>query len=197
MRKFNLKTNKIKYIVLFVVFISLFNYSPTTSYACSCVKPGSAEEEMDRSSAVFSGEVIEMVETNQNMFMQSSADPIAVRFEVEEWWKGQAQSEVVVYTAKSSASCGFDFALNQEYLVYAQESDGSLQVSLCSKTAPLASAGNDLDELGVGEKPTEQISLDLKKQGYTTNIIQVFIIFLVIVSLWGGISIIRRSKNKQ
>ncbi len=183
-------------MILFTIFISLFNFSPTSSYACSCVQPGSVEEEMNRSSAVFSGEVIEMVETNQNMFIQSSADPIAVRFKVEEWWKGHAQSEVVVHTAESSASCGFEFALNQEYLVYAQESDGQLKVSLCSKTAPLASAGNDLDELGVGEKPTEQVSLDLKKQGNTTNMMQVFIVFLVVVSLWGGIYIIRRYKNK-
>ena len=81
---------------------------------------------------------------------------MAVLFEVEQSWKGLNQKQVVVYTERSSASCGFEFALNEEYLVYAREDSGTLKAGLCSRTTLLSSADTDLVELGEGIKPTEQ-----------------------------------------
>jgi len=150
-------------IVSLVTFIFFMNFSPNTGYACSCAEPGSPLEELERSSAVFSGEVIGIVDKNKNGYLKSSADPIAVLFEVEETWKGVTQSQVLVYTERDEASCGYQFALNTKYLVYAHESDGSLKTSYCSKTTPLTLAVDDIDELGEGELPTEQVSIDLNK----------------------------------
>ncbi len=189
-------------IVSLVTFIFLMNVSPNTGYACSCVKPGSAQEELERSSAVFSGEVIGFLDKNTNGLMQSSVDPIAVLFEVEETWKGVTQSQVIVYTVRDEASCGYQFALNTKYLVYAHESDGSLKTNYCSKTTLLSLAVDDMDELGEGEKPTEQVSIDLEQNenqllslnSIMNNLIYIiplmFFLLLVVVVL-----LTRRKKN--
>jgi len=147
--------------MLFIVtLISIYNYSPNISYACSCAEPYPVKEELERSSAVFSGKVVEIVDENKNKLIQSSADPIAVRFEVNETWKGQSQTQLLVYTERSSASCGYEFDLNKEYLVYASEVNGELKVSFCSRTKLLSTAITDIQELGKGEKPIKQVPVD-------------------------------------
>lgn len=179
-------------MILVIFFISLLNYSATTSYACSCVEPNSVKDEVQRSSAVFSGEVIDIVDKNKSASLQSSDDPIAVLFEVDESWKGVNQTQVVVYTERSEASCGYEFSLNNEYLVYAQEIDGTIKASYCSKTSLLTLADQDLIELGIGEKPTEQVSIDLDvNEGdedstnnnllYSTSLIVVLLLAVAVV----------------
>lgn len=172
----------------------LLTYFPNIGYACSCVEPGSVKEELGRSSAVFSGKVIEIVDENENNLVQSSADPIAVVFEVEESWKGIHQTEVIVYTERSSASCGYEFSLNNEYLVYARENDGKFKVSICSRTTTLVAADQDIEELGKGEKPSEQVSIDLTSENYNN---QIYIYLLIVALLLGGVYItIARRKKK-
>ncbi|MEG0258398.1 MAG: hypothetical protein RR595_03345 [Lysinibacillus sp.] len=151
-----------------ITFLSFMNFLPINSYACSCVEPNTAEA-FERSSAVFSGEVVEIVDKNKNKSQQSSADSIAVIFEVKESWKGPNWTKITVNTERSSASCGYEFSLNTEYLVYAREADGALNVSLCSKTTPLLAAGKDISELGNGEQPIEQLSndsIDMKDENH-------------------------------
>lgn len=189
-------------IVSLVTFIFFMNFSPNTGYACSCDKPGSAQEGLERSAAVFSGEVIGILDKNKNGFIQSSADSIAVLFEVEESWKGVTQSQVLVYTERDEASCGYQFSLNTKYLVYAYELDGSLKTSYCSKTTPLTLAVDDIDELGEGELPTEQVSIDLNKDEnqikslIMQNLIYIlsFIFLLVLVVF---LLLTRRKKNSE
>lgn len=197
--------NRKSAILLVVISICFMYYSPTTSYACSCVEPGPVQDELERSSVVFSGTVIDMLDVNKNKSIQSSADPIAVQFEVEEAWKGLGQTQIIVYTERDSASCGYEFTLNKKYLVYAQEIEGELKAGLCSRTTPLSSAEMDLDELGFGDKPTEQVSIDLAgmkdvdqisfKSIVFNNPIYyiVFIALLIIVAIY----VIRRNKNNN
>jgi hypothetical protein len=73
-----------------------------------------------------------------------------VRFSVVTAWRGVDTREVTVSTHRSSAMCGYPFQEGEEYLVYARGGEG-LTVSLCSRTAPLADAGEDLAALGAGE----------------------------------------------
>lgn len=178
----------------------LLTYIPDTSYACSCVPPDSVTEELERHTAVFSGKVVEMVDENKFSLIQSSADLIAVTFEVEQSWKGINQPEVVVQTERNSASCGYEFNIHNDYLVYANEVDGELRVSLCSRTAPLADASQDIEQLGIGEKPVkqdkwkdsaEQTSNDL------TNLTAFYIYLFIIILILSGayITIARRHKN--
>jgi hypothetical protein len=192
--KGNGKTVKVKFVIsIMITIIFVLNFSPNTSYACSCVESGTVKEEWTRSSAVFSGKVIDIVDKKKNSLIQSSADLIAVLIEVEESWKGNRQNQVVVYTERSSASCGFEFTINNKYLVYANENDGKLKVSLCSRTTLLSLANEDIDELGEGEKPTEQVSIDMTTE-ITANIyiyISLFIVFLLL----GGLYMKRRIKK--
>jgi hypothetical protein len=41
-------------------------------------------------------------------------------FEVERCWKGDVPDTVVVYSARSSVSCGYEFSTGDRYLVYAE-----------------------------------------------------------------------------
>lgn len=179
---------------LFMMIFGFFlTFLPTNSYACSCVLPGTPEEELEESTAVFSGKVVEMIDKDKNNLIQSSADPIAVVLEVEETWKGMDKSEVVVHTKRSSASCGYEFSLNKDYIVYANEGDGGLHVSLCSRTALLSGADEDLKALDEGEKPKEEVSVDLIN-AYNYS---VYIYLAVTVVLLVGVYFIiaRRSKS--
>jgi hypothetical protein len=58
-----------------------------------------------------------------------------------------------VVTAVSSATCGYNFEVGKSYLVYAGTFDGKLNVSLCSRTALIDQAGEDLQALGLGATP--------------------------------------------
>ena len=193
-------SNMVKYVTLFMITLTfLLNYSPITSHACSCFETGTVSEELARSAAVFSGEVVDMLDKNKGNLTQSSGDPIAVLFEVEESWKGINQTQVIVYTARDSTSCGYEFSLNNKYLVYAHESNGELKADICTRTTLLSSAEQDIAELGFGEIPTKQVSLVLdahedkdEEQKSTTNFI--YISLLIVGLLLVPFYIMRRKR---
>ncbi|GGG00620.1 hypothetical protein GCM10010912_51840 [Paenibacillus albidus] len=132
---------------------ALLTVRPEVTYACSCVVPGAPLEELERSAAVFSGEVVS-VEAKPSV-VQSSGDPVTVTFNVQTIWKGEVGSTVTVTTAMSSASCGFEFTEGESYLVYSHKGEGSdgLKVSLCSRTTLLSGAAEDKEALGPGISP--------------------------------------------
>nr|WP_309099617.1 hypothetical protein [Fredinandcohnia onubensis] len=143
-------------VLLFLIFIGLF---PGQASACSCAYPESVKDELNRKTAVFSGKVIKMGDENKNSYIQSSADPIEVLFEVNESWKGVETSQLLVSAARSSASCGYEFELDKEYIVYAYGESDNLETGLCERTALLSEAGEDLEILGQGSAPTDQVDL--------------------------------------
>lgn len=151
---------KIKLLIVFLLVFPFFvHFSTTSSYACSCIQPGTAIEELERSDFVFSGKVIDIIDSKKDAIEQSSADLIEIHFEVSNTWKGVNETEVLFYTERDSASCGFNFNINDEYLVYVNEYEGKKTVSLCSKTSLLANASEDLTALGEGQKPSEVVEL--------------------------------------
>jgi LPXTG-motif cell wall-anchored protein len=96
---------------------------------------------------VFAGQVVTL--DAPSGVMSSSADPVRVTFVVSDVWKGSVPSTAVITTMRDSASCGYSFEQGQEYLVYATTNDaGEMEVSLCSRTQPLANANEDLAALG-------------------------------------------------
>lgn len=74
-------TNKMKY-VFFVVVVLVFSFNLTfsTSYACDCVIPNNIGKELERSSAVFMGEVIDIKNENENGEFRYSDDPLTALF---------------------------------------------------------------------------------------------------------------------
>ena len=71
---------------------------------------------------------------------------LRVVFAVSSAFRGLQGSVVDVVTPDSGAACGYAFKLGGQYLVYARRlpDSGRLEVSLGSRTRPLAEAGEDL-----------------------------------------------------
>lgn len=144
------------------------------------------KEELKRSSAVFSGKVIKQIDENENNLIQSSADQIVTVLKVDMTWKGINETEVIVYTERDSASCGFEFKVNNSYLVYATKKDDKLHVSLCSRTTALTEATEDLTELGDGKKPTNQVSVNVNDESNESTNLGFFIYLAIMILLLGG-----------
>lgn len=139
-------------VLLFgLLLTSMIVGSTGQALACSCVIPGSPAAEMSNANAVFAGVVTDL-ETSAGGVLRGDA-PVTVTFEVTQVWKGPRHQTLTVTTASDSAACGYNFALDQAYLVYAHGDDDELSVSLCSRTAPLANAWEDLYALGEGQLP--------------------------------------------
>ena len=179
---------KIKLLTVFLlIFPFVVNLSATSSYACSCIQPGTAVEEMEKSDFVFSGKVLDIQDQNANAYSQSSADLLEAQFKVSNTWKGVNETEVLVHTERESASCGFNFIIDEEYLVFGNENDGKIRVSLCSKTAVLSDAAAELKELGEGQKPSEVVNIKEKinkenSMGVPITIFSVVVVLIIFVS---------------
>lgn len=131
-----------------LVLIGVIVLSSSAS-ACSCLPPGPPAEERNASDAVFAGTVDAITDSTTGEFMSPAQDK-TVTFAVSTVWKGPEQETVDVVTADSSASCGFPFEEDASYLVYADRADDRLTVSLCSRTAQLENADEDVAALGDG-----------------------------------------------
>lgn len=154
----------IKKLILFMLCCSLLAgvglvAKPDQALACSCAAPPSVErqvkEQLDRQSAVFAGVVTKVTPPRQK-FIRSSADQVGVDLIVTQVWKGELAQKATVYTAMSSASCGYDtFQAGQEYIVAASLDSGRLVTSICSLTQPLKSGNEALQYLGTGTSPSQ------------------------------------------
>jgi len=141
-----MKLFKIAVLSILLSILSLSFYS-STGYACSCLPPGTPQEELAKMDAVFKGKVLEVDEKFNST--------TKVKLSVSETWKGVNSKEVVIYTAMDSAACGVYFEKNKEYLVYAHLEDGEYTTYLCSRTAEIPQAQSDLKELGEGTAPQD------------------------------------------
>ncbi|RCW46461.1 hypothetical protein [Paenibacillus prosopidis] len=138
------------------MLIALFIVEPVTVHACSCAEPPSIEDQMNRKTAIFTGKVLSLTKPDKGKFW-SSADPVKAQFEVKTVWKGKLGSQTAVYTALSSASCGYEgFEVNKEYIVFAYGDPDRLETGLCEGTKTLASAKEDLKALGAGYEPSKE-----------------------------------------
>ena len=141
-----MKLFKIAVLSILLSILSLSFYS-STGYACSCLPPGTPQEELAKMDAVFKGKVLEVDEKFNST--------TKVKLSVSETWKGVSSKEVVIYTAMDSAACGVYFEKDKEYLVYAHLEDGEYTTYLCSRTAEIPQAQSDLKELGEGTAPQD------------------------------------------
>ena len=86
----------------------------------------------------------------------SPEDRTKVGFEVSAVWKGIVHEDMYITTPPTGGSCGFTFVEGKEYIVYAHDSaygDDSYTVGICSRTALLGQAQDDIDALGEGQAP--------------------------------------------
>ena len=120
---------------------------PPAAARCSCVPPGPPREALAQAEAVFAGRVVSVAAPRGEAHGDPDRPHVAVRIVPTRRWKGAAADTVTVHTPPNSAVCGYAFETGREYLVYAEGED-ALRVYLCSRTAALADAGEDLAALG-------------------------------------------------
>ncbi len=128
----------------------LFVLGAHVAHACSCADRKSPLKELGRARAVFVGEVIE-VSVSKETPKDDPEFAFAVKFRVETFWKGIKSSEIVVSSSQGIVPCGGKFRVGEKWLVYAYGK--YLQADICTRTALLTNAKEDLKALGQGKLP--------------------------------------------
>jgi len=117
----------------------------------------SPAEGLSSAYAVFTGEVTTIEPNTATKF-----GGVEITLQVKEVWKGDIGAQVQVRTAGSSAACGYNFVKGETYLVYADRDEADpMRVSLCSRTALVVSAQEDLDFLG---KPSQELDSGARRK---------------------------------
>lgn len=147
-------------LVILSFCLFLLSYASSVS-ACSCVETPGVEAALEQSDAVFHGKVLDIRE-NTGKYRYGRH----VLFEVMKTWKGIEDSQVIIKTGLGGGDCGFDFQVGQEYVVYAYESEmygdeKALVAIICSRTAEIGEAEEDLQILGEGNFPQNEVELSL------------------------------------
>lgn len=117
--------------------------------ACDCKPHPPPHKALEQAAAVFSGKVTKIVDHDEHHW--------AVTFQTAATWKGTDAKEVTVLTGKNDGICGYRFAKDKSYMVYANESVHDdvkyLATGICHRTRALEMAEEDLKELGKGNEP--------------------------------------------
>ena len=123
--------------------LALVALQPAAASACSCMQQ-TPEEAGQNATAIFEGRVTRIEDPQ--------GEPKVV-FQVVRSFKGPSHESLDIRTGNSSAACGYAFEEGKSYLVYANDADGVLSTSLCSRTQPIEHATDDLAVLGLGVTP--------------------------------------------
>ena len=109
-------------------------------YPCSCLEPLPPEDAYLEADVVFSGEGV-------NIVLDDSGYYYVVSFQLVHLWKGEVSNDVIIFTESEGSMCGYDFQINQEYLVYAYSYDWGVYTNNCTRTNVLENALEDLEFL--------------------------------------------------
>ena len=145
--------------------------TPVAAHACSCVSPGTVEQEKAQSTRVFLGRVTAIEERTPQMdkgwltviaewitrFFGAEAPPTdrdfpykRVIFTVTETFKGIAAEEIELATGTGGGDCGYPFVTGEEYVVYAHGKEDALGAGICSLTGPASDPKSGLAALRDG-----------------------------------------------
>ena len=186
-----------------MVSVLLFLWNPGVVYACKCAAPGAPAEELAKFDAVFTGRVISIEHSyDPNATTVSPEDRTTVGFEVSNVWKGNVLKSMDVTTPPTGGSCGFAFTEGEEYIVYASDSaygDDGYTVGICSRTALLLEAQEDIDELGEGNPPQDESNALAPEQPEGTVASLPWVVVLAAVAgivLVAGIAVYARMRRR-
>ena len=142
-----------KYILALVILV--LASIPIEAAACSCVPPGTVQQERDRSTRVFLGRVTSVehrtpqmdrgwltVATDWVKQLFGKATPFTdrdypykrVTFAVTETFKGSPIGVVKLSTGMGGGDCGYFFEHGEEYVVYARGEESMPTAGICSRT---------------------------------------------------------------
>jgi hypothetical protein len=149
-----------------LLVVGLVALLPDCAFACLCPRPPRAERALDRSSAVFAGQVVNikgsLVPEEPGAKVYVRVDTIS--FRVSEVWKGPERETLEVTTPSDEPACGYSFSEGREYLVYAEGK--RMKVDSCGRTTPLSKASADLEALGNSETPSDGGALSDTSGGF-------------------------------
>lgn len=125
----------------------------SAALACKCRPVEVAEAKAD-AQLIFEGRVSKIADEQPSEGGPPPGKQITLS--IVRTWKGVENLETITLrTNESSASCGYTFALDTSYLVYAGGTPDAYSVSSCSRTRPMAEASEDLAALGAGVTPVK------------------------------------------
>src|ERR1044072_7680069 len=92
--------------LLILVGIFLLLLAPGDAFACTCANPLPPRKELKKARAVFVGEVLEVKELTSANKLAEGKFLFAVRFRVDQYWKGITTPEVTILTDMPLGDCG-------------------------------------------------------------------------------------------
>ena len=137
-------------------------------WGCSCVGGSTPCSAAGSAAAAFTGTVVSVADPPApiitpgtgptgarrmaaNRLADNSTPPVrplrTIRIRIGEVLSGvkPGQQEIEILTGLGGGDCGYPFQTGSEYVVYAyKNSDGRLETGICSRTRPLAEAGDDV-----------------------------------------------------
>jgi Carboxypeptidase regulatory-like domain len=125
--------------------------------ACSCARPDPPCGEYGEASAIFLGRVVGSAQRKSAVDEKGNKtvyDVGRIRFLVQENFKGVTGYEVEIHSGTGGGDCGYWFLRNESYVVYAYQGseDKKLYTNICTRTAHITQAKDDLEFLrGVGD----------------------------------------------
>lgn len=147
------------YMCRMLVVAAFISIAFAAADGCTCAfggGPACQEAWRQGIDAVFLGRVDKIESTRGGvgfspgaMSMTAMGFLLRVTISTDEVYRGSSAKTIQVYTASSSAACGYSFHEGQKYLIYASANDqvGQLFVSLCSATKPAEYAEKDITYL--------------------------------------------------
>jgi hypothetical protein len=192
MRDFKKRFVIIKAIIVLIAPI-IFGFFPTErAFACSCIVPGTPEEEFKKFDAVFIGTVTSISERpapdHLSEIDKALYPKVKIGIHVGQSWKGVTTDFIYVYTGFGGGDCGYSVAGFETYLVYASGPIDDLNISICSRTAWYNEAQEDrnylkqLQELPLTHFEPENNSIDNKKDGAIILLAGSTIVFFAVAS---------------
>ena len=123
-------------IIFLIIFVIGFSFNFETAFGCSC-SGYNLESALNGSDYVFLG-TVEKIESDTGVNLKVGISPI-------KFWKGIESEKITVFTGRDEGVCGFPFAKNQTYLVFAHENeDGIISSGLCSLTQNEVDASEEI-----------------------------------------------------
>ncbi|HIN19722.1 MAG TPA: hypothetical protein EYM76_02465, partial [Candidatus Marinimicrobia bacterium] len=120
--------------------ISIITVLLSVIWPCDCAPPPYPEEAYEMADVVFSGEVTNVILDWNNLIKEVSID-------VYDVWKGSIGSQIIILTGIDDGICGYNFQINEEYLIYGNYSGDYIWTNICTRTNLLDYASEDLDYL--------------------------------------------------
>ena len=129
---------------------------------CTCMSPKRPTCEVWwQTAAIFLGRVTQLRTVTEEVDGEVQIKILATLRVQERWRTTEDNREVIVATGAGGGDCGFQFAENRTYLVYANQSarTGRYETGICSRTALAREAETDLTYLRSLETAEKVVSL--------------------------------------